>query len=677
MQTTTVLLIILAAVLAMVIVLFQYFYKVKNKGSLRLWLSFLRFLSLFSVFLLLVNPKFTKKDYTLEKSNLILLVDNSSSIKLNTADNSVDSILKIIKASNRLKDKFNIEQYRFGKDLSNSDTISFLDTNTDIAKALKSLNTIFGNRKSAVVLFSDGNSTIGEDYEYYGKNQNFPIYPIVLGDTTTFEDLKITQVNANKYAFLKNKYPIETFVSYEGKANVKANLNVFVDGIKTYSQNLELSANDNSKVITSLLNAGSVGLKTIRISVEPLINEKNIINNQKNISIEVIDEKTNIAIISDMLHPDIGALKKAIESNEQRSVTILKPNVSEKVLDDMDIFILYQPNASFRGIYEYIKKRKVNIFTISGPNTDWNFLNSIQNSFTKNSYGQTEEVTPLVDRGFSIFDISNFEVQNYPPLETNLGEVIINKAHDILLGQKIKGTEINEPLLALVGSDLDREAILFGENLWKWRVQGYREYQNFNSFDEIMGKIILYLSTNESRSRLLVDYKSFYEGNNEVKISATYFDETFSFDPGASINLILKAKGANTTKELPMLLKGNSYEADLGNIASGEYDFTIDVVNENLSKSGRFNILDFDVEKQFSSSNYKKLERLAANTKGKLYYPSSAEELLQDLITEDNFKPIQKSNQNVVSLVDFRFLLGIIIASLTAEWFIRKYNGLI
>ncbi|NNK76333.1 MAG: VWA domain-containing protein [Maribacter sp.] len=676
MQTTTVLLIILAAVLALLIVLFQYFYKTKTKGKQRLLFSFLRFIALFSVFLLLVNPKFTKKEFTLEKANLLVLTDNSSSIGNIGAKDQVDSILQSLNSSIALADKFNLEQYQFGKTLRISDSLTFTESATNIVQALKGLNTIYGNTTSAVVLLSDGNSTLGEDYEYYGENQKFPIYPIVLGDTTRYDDLRINSVNTNKYVFLKNRFPLEIFVSYEGLEDIQTEINVALDGKNVHSQKLNFTNDRNAKVVNLSLNAASVGLKTLRISLEPLINEKNTRNNSKTIAIEVIDEKTNVAIVSNVLHPDIGALKKSIESNEQRSVTIIKPTVDSKTLSDIDLFILYQPTFAFNRIFEFIKKAKTNFFVISGPKTNWNFLNSAQSAVTKNSYDQAEEVTPLINKGFSKFDISTLSMDDYPPLETNLGEVIINKGHEVLLRQRIKGADIGEPLLVLTESGFEREAVLFGENLWKWRVQNYREHQNFNDFDQLIGKIVLFLSSNDSRSRLVLNYESFYEGNSEAKIAATYFDESFTFDSDAEILLQLKQEGVEGAQEFPMLLKGNYYEVDLSNMTPGEYTFIVKVVNSNISKSGSFNILDFDVERQFTSSNYKKLNRLATSTGGSNYFPAQAKDLITDLMNENKFIPIQKSHQNVVSLLDFKILLAIILSALSLEWFIRKYYGL-
>ncbi|WP_282054825.1 VWA domain-containing protein [Maribacter luteus] len=676
MQTTTVLAITLAAIAALLLVFFQYYYKSELKGKLRFWLSLLRFIAIFGTLLLLVNPKFIKKDFFLEKSNLIVLVDNSSSINNTIGEGQVNSSLENIKGSTELAEKFNLHYYKFGKETKLLDSLDFNEKVTDISKSLKTLNTIFGHSESGVVLLSDGNATLGEDYEFYGRKQKLPIFPIVLGDTTHYEDLKIVQINSNKYAFLKNKFPVEIFVSYEGNNDVKSLLNVTMNGKNVHSQRMDLSNRQNSKSVTVLLNATTVGLKTLRVSLEPLENEKNTVNNTKNIAIEVIDEKTNVAIVSDIIHPDIGVLKKSIESNEQRSVTIINPKSKDNDLKDIDLMILYQPTPTFQGIYDLIAKSNIPTFTITGPKTNWSFLNKVQNSFTKNSFGQSEEVIPSLNNSFGKFILPEIQFENFPPLETNLGETMIIKSHEVLLSQIIKGNDIGEPLLTLLDMDKRREAVLFGENIWKWRVQNYRERQNFEDFDELIGKIIFYLSISEPKNRLVLNYESFYDQGKEAKISVTYFDESFTFDPNAQITLELKRRDDGTAQEFPMLLKGRSYEADLNNLSPGEYDFTVKVIDGNLMKSGRFSIMDYNVEQQFTTSDQHKLKRLAEESGGSLFYPSEIVGLIGNLKDNPKFKPVQKSNQNVVSLVDFRFLLGIIIAALAIEWIIRKYNGL-
>ncbi|MGB5202845.1 MAG: VWA domain-containing protein [Eudoraea sp.] len=677
MQLQTVFLILFAAILALGLVIFQYYYKSKSKGTLYIALSFLRFVALFCVFLLLINPKITKEQYSLEKANLIILADNTSSIGQANGVNQLVNAKKLIEENTNIAEKFDISEYVFGTELNSLDSLSFSEKATNIGRALSSLNEIFAGSNTAILMLTDGNQTLGEDYEFSGGRQKFPIYPMVVGDTTSYQDIRIDQVNTNKYAFLKNKYPMEIFVSYQGNNTVSTTLTITETGQNLYREQILLSETENSQIINTVLNASTVGIKNIKISLSPLENERNITNNSRQIGIEVIDEKTNIALVSNMLHPDLGALKKAIESNEQRSVSIIKPSLSPNELEQFDLFIIYQPDTSFEKVYSYIESKGANIFTITGPKTDWTFLNKVQNSFQKNSYDQKEEVTPILNAGFTHFDISDLVVSEFPPVETTLGELLITASYENMLSQRIKGVDLNEPLFTVLETNLRREAILLGENIWKWRVQSYREDQEFKKFDDFISKVILFLANSKPRSRLTLEYENIYQGFNKATIKATYFDETFVFDNNATLNLILSGIENNTSRQIPMLLKNGYYEADISTLPSGDYSFTASVKDENLTKTGKFTILDYDLEKQLLSSNYKKLDRLAKSTNATLYFPSQVSKFIEDIIKDNRFVPIQKSKQNVVSLIDFKILLGIIVAALTAEWFIRKYNGLI
>jgi len=633
MQITTVLFVIAAVLVALGIALFQYYYKTKKRTKVQAVLSILRFCALLGLFLLLINPKFTKNSYTVEKPNLILLTDNSSSIASAKGAKVVTERLAALQSNEDLNNQFKIHPYNFGKDIYSGDSLNFQDQHTNITRALQAINTIYPAENSPVVLLTDGNQTLGEDYEFYGQRQDLPIYPISVGDTTQYEDLRIGQVNINKYAFLDNKYPLEALISYK--------------------------------------------VKTIKVVVAPLKEERNTFNNQKQLAVEVIDEKTNVAIISSITHPDIGVLKKAIERNEQRVVQIYKPSVALAKLNEVNLFILYQPNAAFKNVYTYIEQKSANTFTITGKKTDWNFLNGVQEKFTKNSYNQSEEISPTLNTGFTIFNNADFNIIDFPPLTNNLGEITINASYEKLLGQRVKGIALDDPLFVVLDNNTERDAVLFGEGIWKWRLQSFRNDRDFSNFDTFIGKLMRYLATSKPKTRLSVDFESVYSGGNDAVIAATYFDKAFAFDGNASLSIRIKSDDNILNRELPMLLKNGYYETDLSTLPAGNFNFTVKVKDENLTRSGSFTILDFDVEQQFLSSNYKKLGRLADATNGKLYFPNNMDGLTKVLIEDKRFTPIQKGTQNIVSLIDFKTLLGIIVLALALEWVIRKYNGLI
>ena len=676
MQITTVVWILVAVVFSLLIVLFQNYYKTKRRGKLIVFLSFLRFLGVFGILLLLINPKVTKTTYDLEKSNLVVLIDNSASIKNSKSISSVKKIVENFTGDKELKDRFRVTSYSFGSELNSvTDSLSFNEKNTNIGRALQSIKEVYRNNNTTVILLSDGNQTLGQDYEFFGTSSKIAVYPVVIGDTTSYEDLKITQANKNNYAFLKNKYPLEVYISYTGDKTVTKVFTISENGKYIYRENVTFSKNDNTKVVTTNVDAKTIGVKKIT-TIGSLPNEKNIVNNTKTVAIEVIDEKTNIAIISAIEHPDLGALKKAIESNEQRSVTILKPTTTSNDWQNVDLFILYQPTEAFKSVFSYATKSNRNSLIISGLQTDWNFLNKVQNAYVFESGYPVQEVIPVLNASFSKFDVSEFSINDFPPLRSNVSPLFPKNLNQTILKTKIRGVSIETPLLSINEGENNKQAFLFGEDIWKWRMQTYRNEKDFKTFDDFIGKLVLYLSSNTPKNRFILDYKQIYLGSNEAVIRASIFDEAFEFDTNATVSLKIQNKEKTISKMVPMLLNQLNYVADLSDLPSGDYNFTATVTGINSSKSGTFSILDYDVEQQFSSSNYKKLNRLAKSTNGALFYANKTGGLKQQLLSKQEYKPVQKSKENIVPLVEFKFLLGLILLVFAVEWFLRKYNGL-
>ncbi|NNL82362.1 MAG: VWA domain-containing protein, partial [Winogradskyella sp.] len=99
--------------------------------------------------------------------------------------------------------------------------------------------------------------------------------------------------------------------------------------------------------------------------------------------------------------------------------------------------------------------------------------------------------------------------------------------------------------------------------------------------------------------------------------------------------------------------------------------------SRSVSASGSFEVLDFDIEQQFLNPAITKLQFLSENTNGSSYFLSNYNQIKNDLLSDTRFISIQKSSKNIVPLIDWKYLLLIIAVCLSAEWFIRKYNGLI
>ena len=97
----------------------------------------------------------------------------------------------------------------------------------------------------------------------------------------------------------------------------------------------------------------------------------------------------------------------------------------------------------------------------------------------------------------------------------------------------------------------------------------------------------------------------------------------------------------------------------------------------NSSFSGSFEVLDFEIEKQFVNPDKNRLEQLASNSNGAVFYPNQIEKLIQSLIENENYIPTQKETIKKTPLIDWIWLLVLVVLSLATEWFVRKYNGLL
>lgn len=673
MQSNFILLIILALITSLAGAYFQYYYKIKNKVKTSLLLFTLKSLSIFLLLLLLINPKIEKIKITNIKPVLSILVDDSKSISFFEEVENVKEIINIINQNPNIKDKFKIQQFSFGDNIQVLDSLSFTTSQTNISNAILESNELQKERIAPIILISDGNSTIGQDYEFINSKQ--PIYPIIVGDTTTYVDVKISQLNVNKYSYIKNKFPVEILLNYEGEQDVTTQFSIFNKGKTVFRKNVRFSALQKSTTIVANLTSTKEGTQYYTASISKIKNEKKPKNNTKRFSVEVIDEQTKVLLLTSVLHPDIGAFKKAIESNKQRSATIVSIDKYKNQLEDYQLIILYQPDNRFSNIIDQIKQKNSNYLLVSGASTDWNFINQKQLGFYKNSINQTENYGAIYNNGFLTFLQEDIGFDNFPPLVDKFGELGISKEYQALLNQNINGVQINSPLLATFDTNNQKSGILLGEGIWRWRANSFLSSNSFEDFDKFIGNLVQYLASNKKRNRLEVNAENLYPANSTINIAAFYTDKNYQFDARANLEISITNIETNQITKVPFSLVHNSFQTEVENLSSGDYKYTVSVLGQNIFKNGQFKITDYQIEEQFTNANVDKLLKLADKTGGKIFYKNQVDEIAKELLSNKSFYTVQKSTKKQENLIDWQWILFLIIALFSVEWFTRKYHG--
>ena len=70
---------------------------------------------------------------------------------------------------------------------------------------------------------------------------------------------------------------------------------------------------------------------------------------------------------------------------------------------------------------------------------------------------------------------------------------------------------------------------------------------------------------------------------------------------------------------------------DLSSLPPSDYTFTAIATTQNITKSGSFKILEYNVEQQFLNANVTKLQQIATNSNGNSFFITNSDEVINEL----------------------------------------------
>ena len=673
MTNLDILFLVIITGLSIVLAVFQYRDELKKKESYTYLFVALRSLIFIVIGLLLLDLSVTSTNTNIVKPRLAILADNSSSMKDKISANELEQKIKALSQQKDISDRFFTNIYQFGDAFKKLDTLGLNDNKTDIQEGLSTLSDLYPSNELAIVLLSDGHQNYGPDFAHYAMNRKIKIYPVAIGDTASYKDLSIDRINHNDYSYLGNEFPVEILVNYEGDDPVKSQINIRNDKKLLFSKKLSFDQDKRSAIINARIKTKKAGLKKYQVELKPIDNEKNTSNNETSFQVEVIDDQLKVLLLSSIIHPDLGALKRSIETNERRQVIIKTADEFEGDLNDYESIILYQPDRRLTSYLSQLENKNASLLIIGGEKTDYRSLSKELGFFNKQDDQKTEDFQGVYNEDFQKFQFDDLGFSNFPPLGDQFGDVEISGEHSILLYKSVNGIETEAPLLFEKEQGNRKFIFLLGEGIWKWRGEVYRQRESFRSFDRFLDKWVQYLNVDE-RERLEVDAKRSYRSGSEGKVIARYYDANYEFDPRAKLKIrIENADGQDKVYDMPLI--NDQFTFDINNLETGNFSYEVFVEGESYQENGSFNIEAFSIENKQYGANVDQL--LAASVNDRIYTLSSLDELQQELLQDEKFQPVQKSTQNKKSLINWYYLLVLLIVFLGLEWLLRKYNGLI
>lgn len=624
---------------------------------------------------LLIGPILKLTTNQFEKPTVVFLVDNSQSVtEVLGKEKQAQLQNDLTSQSQALTDAGYEVEFR-----------KMDSTTSDIHGGLRSVTADYeGKNLSGIVLASDGIYNSGPSPLY--TTLRIPVYTIGIGDTTQRIDLSLKNVAFNKIAYQGNRFPVRAEVLVKGLANQDVRATISMGGKVISTQNKN-SGTRNLIDFDFLIDANEKGIQRLDVRIDPIKQEVNQKNNRTAIYVEVVEGKKKILVISPSPHPDIKALRAAIEKNSNYEFHLHMPGVKEEdqqalQIDKVDLVIFSQAldyEGKTLSLIQKYQKSKAGLLFMIGGKTNLRQFASINVPLTFENIGQRDEVIPNFNtqfRDFAFNDDIAGKFSRYPPISVPFGKFTYPADAAVLLYQRIGSVPTNRPLLFSWNGTDNRIAVLLGEGIWKWRLNEYAETEKSEAFDEVFSKLIQYLSTADDRRR----FRSFpiqneFTDSEPVTFESQLYNDLFQPIYGNTVQIDVRDESGKVT-QYSYATSPSSTRYRIGGLKEGIYRYTAStqLASGKEQVSGEFLVTAQNIESQNLTADFGLLKKLADESGGKFYDEGSKSQLVGDL-SKLQAKTLIHSEDSFHPMINLKAVFFLLLFLLSLEWFTRKFFG--
>ena len=647
----------------------------------------LRFLLVSLLCFLVVGPFVKQTKNTFESPVVVFAVDNSSSVAAVLDSNATTSLKRQVDSiSSVLREAGYSSEIRDLQTLVTLDSLQFNNASTNLDDMLRTIASDYeGRNLTSVVLLSDGiyNQGVSPTYRPY----NFTVNTVGLGDTVPQQDLSVRNLFYNKIAYQGNKFPIVAEVLNTGFAGETLSVSVSRRGQVLATREIIPGNRRDVSSVEFLLEADQEGMQHYVIAVAEQAGEFTEQNNEAHAYVEVVEGKENILLVASSPHPDIKALRGAIETNknyELTSVILSTDEVDQKQLEEKKFDLVIAHQLPGRGglpatINPYLQSAEA-MWHIVGSQTDlsaFNRANTVAEIVSVSN--ETDEVRAIYNSAFSGFQLENENrsvIEEFLPLRVPFGEVILKDGAVSVLNQRVGNVTTSNPLLIVRENDGKKSAVLLAEGIWKWRQQEYARDEKTVAFDALFTKLTQYLSAKEDKRRFKVYLlKNEFEDTEPVVFETEIYDEVYEEVYGQSVKLSITTEDS-PQREYSYVTNESNTQYRISNLPEGIYQYTasINLNGTRLIGEGEFTVRSLQIETLNLTANHDLLRNLSDENSGQFFNLNEINELVPTLSTQEAKGKIYTS-ELFLPLVNLKWLFFVLLVLVAIEWGVRKYMG--
>ena len=686
-------LVIFAILLGVGYALYLY-YKNNNvvfEKPMRIAMASLRGLAVALIAFLLLAPMVKRTVKQTDKPIVLVAIDNSESVKSNkdSAFYAKEYPGQVSKLISDLGDSYEVKTYLVGDEdhlIGDKETLNmdFSDKSTNLSSLFDQVEMLYANQNvGAVVMLTDGIFNTGASPYYKAEKVGCPVYAVGLGSSELATDLFLSDILHNRQALKGNFFPVEIKVAANKLSGKQAELTVTEEGTEIYRKQLTLSGNRYFETVKFSVEAKSKGVHHYKVDLTELDGEVTHKNNHSAFYVEVVESRDKVAIVYNSPHPDVAALREALEGTDNYDVEVFPVSDFRGNPSDYSLVILHQlPSAanSASSLLSQIRQSGTSALYIVGQQTNLSAFNAQNTGVTINqTKAMTNNATPLYNDNFTSFTFSEDArrmLPLYSPVQTPFASYKTSVAANIFLYQQVSGVDTKYPLVVFNEQNGTRTGVITGTGLWSWKIYNFMHAENHDAFNELVGKVVLYLAAKGDKSRFRVQHEGVFAENAPVEFTAELYNESYELINEPDIKMVLKG-GGDTTYEAQFSKQNNSYYLNMGELPLGNYTWTAttQVGKQRLEKSGRFAVQAVMLETANLVADHDLLKGMAKVSGGQYFDKEHIADVAKAIQKNDNIKPISSYQKKYAMMLNSPWYLAAIVLLLGIEWFLRKWNG--
>ena len=675
---------ILLCLLLAFVYAFALYQKNKAWNRIEVVLLFsLRFLCALVLSILLLGPIFNQFKNYYEDPVVVLAVDNSASISLVLDSAARASVQQKIALA---RQQFEAAGYTVEiRTLDNApvlgDVVKFNNQGTDLSTLIRGIENDYENRNlGQIVLLSDGIYNQGISPEFF--NTTTRISTVALGDNTPKNDLSISKLSYNSVSYEGNKFPLLVEVENNGYNGQEVLVSVKNGAQLVEEQRYQIKKNESIETVRFILDASQSGLQHYQVQITTNPDEFNTQNNKADAYVEVVEGKERILLLAASPHPDLKAIKSAVETNKNYELDVFIPGIYREPSEEMyDLVIFHQFPASGNLLmpwFNQYKREGIPYWIITTPKSNYNLLNSkIDFASIRLLSRDADAISACFNTSFNAFTLSDdlkTLLADVPPVYVPFSK--INTNAPVFLYQQLGAVVTQNPLFIFSEIDNTRTALLLTDGLWKWKLYEYSHHERNTAFNELITKTVQYLSTRKDKRKFrCYPAKKEYDPLKPVVFETEVYNELYELVYNKNIDLTIRDTNGQEQQFSYVTSPGNT-QYSISGLKEGIYKYraSTQLNNKEETVQGEFLVKKLNREALNLTANFDLLEAVASKSGGEFYTIDEFNQLNEALI-KNKAPQIIHSSEFFLPVIAAEWVFFLILILISMEWFYRKYSG--